>query len=70
MTDDVQPMVCNLDARGDRTRARIGVALTLVTVAIAAFVVVRRDLSPWWSLAVLPPAYGAALGFLQAKAST
>jgi hypothetical protein len=63
-------MVCNLDARGDRTRARVGVALTVVTVVVAAIVVLRRDLSPWWSLAALPPAYGAALGFLQAKAST
>ena len=62
-------MVCNLDARGDRRRARVGYALAAVAVAIAAFVLVR-DLAPWWSLAVLPPAYGAALGFLQANAST
>ena len=70
MTSDAQPMVCNLDARGDRRRAGVGVALTIVTLAVAAFVLLRRDLSPWWALAVLPPAYGAALGFLQAKAST
>ena len=70
MTDDAQPMVCNLDARGDRRRARVGIALTVVSVGVAAFVLLRRDPSPWWSLAVLPPAYGAALGFLQANAST
>lgn len=69
MATDARPMVCNLDARGDRTRARMGYALTVATVAVAAVVVVR-DLAPWWSLAALPPAYGAALGFLQANAST
>lgn len=63
-------MVCNLDARGDRRRARVGVALAVVTAAVAVFLVLRDDLSPWWSLLVLPPAYGAALGFLQANAST
>ena len=70
MATSTPPMVCNLDARGDRTRARVGVALTVVTVVVAAIVLLWRELSPWWSLAVLPPAYGAALGFLQAKAST
>jgi hypothetical protein len=70
MATSTPPMVCNLDARGDRRRARVGVALTAVTLAVAAFVLLRQGLSPWWSLAVLPPAYGAALGFLQANAST
>ena len=70
MATDAPPTVCNLAARGDRRRVRLGVVMTAVTVAVAALVVLRRDLSPWWSLAVLPPAYGAALGFLQAKAST
>ena len=69
MATSTPPMVCNLDARGDRTRARVGAVLTAVSVVVAA-VVVLRDLSPWWSIAVLPPAYGAALGFLQANAST
>jgi hypothetical protein len=70
MATSIPPMVCNLDARGDRRRARVGVALTVVTIVVAAIVVLGHVLSPWWSLAVLPPAYGAALGFLQAKAST
>ena len=70
MATSTPPMVCNLDARGDRRRARVGVALTVVTFVVAAVVLLRRDLSPWWSLAVLPFAYGAALGFLQANAST
>lgn len=69
MATDALPMVCNLDARGDRTRARVGIAFTVATLAVAAFVVVR-ELPPWWSVAVLPLAYGAVLGFLQANAST
>lgn len=70
MTSPEAATVCNLDRRGVTRRANVGIALGVVTVAVAAFVLLRRDLTPWWSLAVLPPAYGAILGFLQAKAST
>ena len=70
MTSLDEATVCNLDRRGIDRRANVGIALGVVTVAVAAFVIWRRDLAPWWSLAVFPPAYGALLGFLQAKAST
>ena len=69
MTTDAEPILCNLDARGNRTRARVGAVLAVVTIAIAA-AVIASDASAWWALAAFLPAYGAAIGFLQAKAST
>ena len=56
MTSLDEATVCNLDRRGIDRRANVGIALGVVTVAVAAFVIWRRDLAPWWSLATFPPA--------------
>jgi hypothetical protein len=69
MTSDGEPITCNLDVRGARRRSRVGVVLAVVTV-VTATVVVVRGASPWWGLAAALPAYGAVLGFLQAKSFT
>ena len=69
MPTDSTAVACNLDARGNRRRARVGALLAVVTIVVAVLVM-RDGVAPWWRLAVFPPAYGAALGFLQAKAST
>jgi hypothetical protein len=63
------PLVCNLDRGGARLRGRIGAVLAVGT-AITLVLVLRDDVARPWRLVVFPLAYGAAIGFLQARAST
>ena len=70
MPADASSLVCNLDPTGARRRFRFGGMLAVATVAACAALLLARDASPWWRLALLPLAYGAALGFLQSRART
>jgi hypothetical protein len=69
MLNEPQPEVCNLDTRGARLRGAIGVTFLAVTAAALA-VILLGDIPRGWRLLIALPAYGAAVGLLQARAKT
>ena len=69
MPDATPTLVCNLDPRGTRLRGTIGLVFAVVTL-VALVLVALGSLPGWWRLLVFPPAYGAAVGLLQARAKT
>lgn len=69
MPDEAPVEVCNLDRRGAYRRRAIGV-VSLAATAIALAVVLLGDVPRWWRLLVFLPAYGTAVGLLQARAKT
>jgi hypothetical protein len=59
----------NLGPRQRRRRLVSGIAVGLVTVALAVALTVM-NVNPGWRLALLVPAFVATLGFSQAQANT
>lgn len=70
MPNEATPEVCNLDTRGARLRGSIGVTFLVVTAAAFAAILLLGDVPRSWRLLVGLPAYGAAVGLLQARAKT
>lgn len=69
MPNEPQPEVCNLDTRGARLRGSIGVTFLALTAAAIA-VILLTDVPRGWRPLIALPAYGAAVGLLQARAKT
>jgi hypothetical protein len=69
MPNEAWSEVCNLDVRGSRLRRGVGVSFLAVT-AMAFVAIVVADVPRGWRLLVFGPAYGAAVGLLQARAKT
>ena len=69
MPNEAWSVVCNLDTRGAKMRGTVGVVFA--GVAVVALAAVLLGDVPWWGrLLVFLPAYGAAVGLLQARAKT
>jgi hypothetical protein len=63
------PALANIGPRGRRLRLIVGVA-DLLAAAGLVLAIQWAGLSPWWRLAAFPLLFVAALGVLQARAST
>jgi len=66
MSDSYAPGVCNIGPAEIRVRRRSGYAGLAVTVVLYLVLVVL-DISPWWRLFLLIPAFVSASGFIQAS---
>lgn len=59
----------NIGPKEARKRQVMGVAMLSVGI-VAAFVLIRGDLSRWWRIALFLPFWMATLGYFQAKEKT
>ena len=60
----------NISPREAAKRRLFGFVMAITAVAVAVGLILSSDISRWWRWVVFLPAWGAALGFLQAHYST
>ena len=64
------PKPININPREAAKRRLFGIVMTVIAVAATVGLIFSSDISRWWRCVAFVPAWGAALGFLQAHYST